>query len=61
MLSRYREIIYQIFSDEPITPNDATKKLVPSFKTTKDVLMRLVMTNKDAQYKSSGRIVFSGG
>jgi len=28
--SRYEEAIYNMLSDEPVTPNEAAKKLLPS-------------------------------
>jgi predicted ArsR family transcriptional regulator len=54
--SRYEDRIYEMLSDEPVTPNEVAKKLGVNFKTAKDVLMHLAVTRKDVHYKASGRI-----
>jgi predicted ArsR family transcriptional regulator len=56
MPSRYEETIYNILSDEPVTPNEVAKKLGINYKTAKDALMYLTITRKDVRYKNSGRI-----
>ena len=56
MPSRYEDKIYEMLSDEPVTPNEVAKKLGVNFKTAKDVLMHLAVTRKDVRYKASGRI-----
>jgi predicted ArsR family transcriptional regulator len=54
--SRYEDRIYEMLSDEPVTPGEVAKKLGINFKTAKDALMRLAITSKDVRYKASGRI-----
>jgi len=56
MPSRYEEAIYNMLSDEPVTPSEVAKKLGINYKTAKDALTRLALTRKDASYKNSGRI-----
>ncbi len=56
MPSKYEKAIYDMLSDEPVTPNEVAKKLGISYKTAKDALMHLAVTREDVRYKSSGRI-----
>jgi len=56
MPSRYEEAIYNMLSDEPVTPKEVAEKLRINYKTAKDALMRLAVTRKDVRYKNSGRI-----
>jgi len=56
MPSKYEETIYNMLSDEPVTPNEVAKKLGINYKTAKDALMHLSVTRKDVRYKNSGRI-----
>ncbi|MEM2711394.1 MAG: hypothetical protein QXY46_05940 [Candidatus Bathyarchaeia archaeon] len=56
MPSRYEKAVYDMLSDEPVTSNEAAKKLGVNYHTAKNVLMHLAVTRKDVRYKSSGRI-----
>ena len=56
MPSRYEKTIYNMLSDEPVTPNEVAKRLGITHKTSKDVLTHLALTRKDVRYKNSGRI-----
>lgn len=56
MPSRYVEAIYNMLSDEPVTPNEIAKNLGITHKTAKDALMHLAVTRNDVRYKNSGRI-----
>ncbi len=54
MPSRYEEAIYNMLSDEPVTPNEVAKKLDVTHKAAKDALMHLAIVRKDMRYKNSG-------
>ena len=56
MASKYEECIYQMLSDEPVTPNEIAKKVEVTHKTAQRVLMHLALTKDDVRYKNSGRI-----
>jgi len=56
MPSRYEEAVYNMLSNEPVTPNEVARKLGVNHKTAKDALMHLAVTRKDVKYKNSGRI-----
>ena len=56
MASKYEERIYQMLSDEPVTPNEVAKKVEVTHKTAQRVLMHLALTKDDVRYKNSGRI-----
>jgi len=55
MPSMYEKTIYQILSNEPVTPNEVAIKLRISHKTASKALMRLALTEGDVKYKNSGR------
>jgi hypothetical protein len=52
----YEEEVYNMLSKEPLIPSEVAKRLGIDFRTAKDVLMRLALTNKDVRYKAAGRI-----
>jgi Mn-dependent DtxR family transcriptional regulator len=54
--SSYEEEIYEMLSEEPLTPSEVAKRLGIDFRTAKDALMRLALTKKDVRYKAAGRI-----
>jgi Mn-dependent DtxR family transcriptional regulator len=56
MPSKYERTIYQMLSNEPVTPNEVAIKLGIAHKTALKALMRLALTEKDVRYKNSGRI-----
>ena len=56
MASKYEERIYQMLSDEPVTPNEIAKKVEVTHKTAQRVLMHLALTKDHVRYKNSGRI-----
>jgi Mn-dependent DtxR family transcriptional regulator len=56
MPRKYEETIYQMLSDEPVTPNEIAKKLGITHKTALKALLRLALTEGDVKYKNSGRI-----
>jgi len=56
MTSKYKERIYQMLSDEPVTPNEIALKIDVSHKTAQRILMHLALTREDVKYKNSGRI-----
>ena len=56
MTSKYEERVYQMLSDEPVTPNEIALKIDVSHKTAQRILMHLALTREDIKYKNSGRI-----
>jgi len=56
MTSKYEERVYQMLSDEPVTPNEIALKIEVSHKTAQRILMHLALTREDVKYKNSGRI-----
>ena len=56
MTSKYEERVYQMLSDEPVTPNEIALKIDVSHKTAQRILMHLALTREDVKYKNSGRI-----
>jgi len=56
MTSKYEERVYQMLSDEPVTPNEIALKIDVAHKTAQRILMHLALTRKDVKYKNSGRI-----
>jgi len=56
MASKYEKRIFQMLSDEPVTPNEIAIKLGVSHKTALKALMHLALTENDVRYKNSGRI-----
>lgn len=56
MTSKYKERVYQMLSDEPVTPNEIALKIDVSHKTAQRILMHLALTREDVKYKNSGRI-----
>jgi predicted transcriptional regulator len=56
MPSKYEEIIYEMLTDEPVTPNEIAKSLKITHKTAQKVLMSLALSRSDIRYKNSGRI-----
>jgi len=56
MTSKYEERVYQMLSEEPVTPNEIALKIDVAHKTAQRILMHLALTRKDVKYKNSGRI-----
>ena len=56
MTSKYKERVYQMLSDEPVTPNEIALKIEVTHKTAQRILMHLALTREDVKYKNSGRI-----
>ena len=56
MTSRYEQEIYELLSEEPVTPNEIAKKLEVTHKTAQRTLMQLALIKDDVRYKNSGRI-----
>ena len=56
MTGKYEKRIYEMLSDEPVTPNEIAKKVNVTHKTAQRVLMHLALTKQDVRYKNSGRI-----
>ena len=56
MPGKYEKTIYQMLSDEPVTPNEVAIKLSIAHKTALKALMHLALTENDVRYKNSGRI-----
>ena len=61
MPSRYKDKIYDVPSDAPVTPNEVVKKLGINFKTAKDVLMRLAVTRRTCTTSRRAGYTYSGG
>ena len=56
LTSKYEERVYQMLSDEPVTPNEIALRIEVSHKTAQRILMHLALTREDVKYKNSGRI-----
>jgi len=56
MPGKYEEIVYEMLSDAPVTPNEIAQKLNITQKTAQKTLMQLALTKRDVKYKNSGRI-----
>lgn len=56
MASKYEDRVYQMLSDEPVTPNEVALKIEVTHKTAQRILMHLALTREDVKYKNSGRI-----
>jgi predicted transcriptional regulator len=56
MASKYEERVYEMLSDEPVTPNEIALKIDVTHKTAQRILMHLALTREDVKYKNSGRI-----
>ncbi|MEM2841630.1 MAG: hypothetical protein QXN62_08750 [Candidatus Bathyarchaeia archaeon] len=56
MPSRFEEAVYNLLSEEPMTPGEVAKRLGINYKTAKDALLRLAATRRDVRYRNSGRI-----
>jgi len=56
MTSKYEERVYEMLSDEPVTPNEIALKIEVSHKTAQRILMHLALTRENVKYKNSGRI-----
>ena len=56
MPSKYEKCIYQILSDEPVTPNEIALKLGMSHNSALKTLMHIALTKGDVRYKNSRRI-----
>ncbi|MEM2126612.1 MAG: hypothetical protein QXH67_00105 [Candidatus Bathyarchaeia archaeon] len=54
--SRFEETVYNLLSEEPMTPSEVAKRLGINYKTAKDALLRLAATRRDVRYRNSGRI-----
>jgi len=56
MPGKYEEIVYEMLTDAPVTPNEVAQKLNITQKTAQKTLMQLALTKSDVKYKNSGRI-----
>ena len=59
MPSRYEEAIYQMLVDEPVTPNEVSRKLGISHKTAQRVLMHLALTSNILDIRSQEEYTYS--
>jgi hypothetical protein len=56
MSNGYEKMVYEMFLNELVTPNEVVKRLGINYRTVEDCLMQLTMSRKDVRYKGSGRI-----
>jgi len=56
MPGKYEEIVYEMLTDAPVTPNEVAQKINITQKTAQKTLMQLALTKSDVKYKNSGRI-----
>lgn len=56
MGSKYERRIYEMLTQEPVTPSEIAKKVGVTYKTAQRVLMHLALTRDDVAYRNSGRI-----
>ena len=56
MGSRYEEKLYDMLTNQPVTPSEMAKKLGVTYKTAQRALMHLALTRNDVSYRNSGRI-----
>jgi predicted transcriptional regulator len=56
MTNKNEQKIYEMLSDEPLTPSEIAQKLKIAYKTAQRALMHLALTKEDVGYRNSGRI-----
>lgn len=56
MRRKYEEVVYQMLSTGPVTPNEIAIKTNVTQKTAQRALMQLALTRGNVKYKKSGRI-----
>jgi predicted ArsR family transcriptional regulator len=55
-LHDYKDQVYKMLAQDPVTPSEVAKSLGISYKTAQRVLLELAATKGNVAYRKSGRI-----